>query len=299
MKGAQEKAKLAVNLFLNLALLPVYLVVFTITTLLAVSQIFPARVARHNLRNQKNAGTLLAVFGTSAVLAHYFITFIEDFVFWPLGGLIIKHNPSVQTEIMRASSYAADSQRGLAILSAHFGNIEVSADGLLLTAVRHVSQESPLIALAKPSKNKWATKFLARYRSARGIEIIQTNRKDLVRAMLQGFKQKRAIALLVDQKPARAGLFVNFFGKPAAFPEGGVEIAIKSQAEIVCFASRRVFPGFYSYEGRWLRDETRGSEPVKGIINSYAAWLESIIQKSPWQWCWDYKKWSRLPLSDG
>ncbi|MEY2987220.1 MAG: hypothetical protein RJB13_741 [Pseudomonadota bacterium] len=294
MKSLLSLAKLSLNLLLNLALSPVYLVVIITTTILAVSHIFPARVSRTNLRRQKNAGTVSAVIGTSAVLTHYFLILIEDFVFWPLGGLIIKTNSEVKKEIMNASTFAADSQRGLAVLSAHFGNIEVSADSVMMTAIRHVHPNSPLIALAKPSRSQLATSFLAWYRRRRGLEIIQTNRKDLVRTMIQGFKHKRAIALLVDQKPARLGLFIEFFGTPAAFPEGGIEVAVRSQAEIVCFTSRRIFPGIYTYEGRWLKDELKSTEPVKKILEAYAAWLESVIHKSPWQWCWDYKKWSRV-----
>ncbi len=294
MRSVRSHLKLTVNLILNLALTPIYLFVFTVTTILAVSHAFPARVSRANLRNQKNAGAVSAVFGTSAVLFHYFLILVEDVVFWPLGALIIKHNDTVKNDITNASNFAADSHRGLAVLSAHFGNIEDTADCVFLTALRHAHRDSRVIALAKPSKSRLATNFLAWYRRIRGLDIIQTNRKDLVRAMMQGFKQRRAVALLIDQKPARAGLFVNFLGTPAAFPEGGIEIAVRSQAEFVCITSRRIFPGIYTYEGRWLKDEIRSNQPVKTIMESYAAWLENVIHKSPWQWCWDYKKWSRV-----
>ena len=295
MRSVRLLVKLTVNLILNLALIPVYLLVFSLTTLLAISHVFPARVSRANLRKQKNAGATTAVLGTSAVLAHYFLILIENVVFWPLGGLIIKKNHGVKNDLANASNFAADSQRGMAVLSAHFGNIEVTADCVYLTAVRHAHRDSRVIALAKPSKSRLATSFLTWCRRIRGLDIIQTNRKDLVRAMILGFKQRRVVALLIDQKPARSGIFVNFLGTPAAFPEGGVEIALRSQAEFVCIASRRLFPGIYTYEGRWLKEEIQSNEPVRAIMESYAAWLESLISKSPWQWCWDYKKWSRVP----
>jgi lauroyl/myristoyl acyltransferase len=295
MKRRHPAAKLMLNMMLNAMLAPLYLGLFALTTLLAASHIFPARVARKNLHTQKKAGLFLAVFGTSAVLMHYVLLFIENVIFWPLGALIVRHNQPVRDDVAEASRLAAQEKRGLAILSAHFGNIEVSADGLALTVTHHINAENRVIALAKPSKSAWATRFLAWYRHKRGIEIIQTSRKDLVRAMMQGFKQQKAIALLVDQKPSHAGHFIDFFGSPAAFPEGGIEIALRSRAEMICFSSRRIWPGLYTYEGRWLRNEIHAPEPTHSVLQAYSEWLEGIIHKSPWQWCWDYKKWSRVP----
>lgn len=288
-------SKLALNLFLNIVLSPLYLILFIFTTLLAVTPLFPARVARTNLRQRIGTGAVRTLLGTSAVLFHYVLILLEDFLFWPLGALVIRDNPSVHTELSDASQHAHGNRKGVVVLSAHFGNIEVSADSAALALNNHISSSRPIIALAKPSRVALATQILNWYRKRRCIEVIFTNRKDLVRAMMQSLKQGRALALLVDQKPAHAGYFVDFFGVPAAFPEGGLEVALRSGAEFVCLSSRRLWPGYYTFEGSWLRNEIHAQDPLNALLNSYARWLESVVLKSPWQWCWDYKKWSRRP----
>ena len=288
--------RLVVNLILNFLLVPGYIVLFCLTTVLALTPIFPARIARANLRKLTGAHALKATMGTSLVLFHYILVVLEDFIFWPMGGMLIRDNPSVHEEAEKASQAAHSQNQGLVILSAHFGNIEVSADSLRLLFTKHITPSAPLIALAKPSKHAWATRLLAWYRQARRIEVILTNRKDLVRAMLQALKQGRALALLVDQKPAKAGLFVNFFGQPAAFPEGGVELAMRTNSEFFCFSSRRLWPGVYTFEGKWLHNEKTTANPPSALLQAYANWLENTIKKSFWQWCWDYNKWSRKPL---
>jgi lauroyl/myristoyl acyltransferase len=294
---ATNFSKLTVNLLLNVLLSPVYVAFFVLTTILALTPLFPARIARANLRQRTQAGRMLSFLGTSAVLFHYVLVVLEDFVFWPLGGLIVRDNPKVRNELTDASLHAQQSGRGIALLSAHFGNIEVCADSAALTLVAQIDEDRPIIALAKPSRFAYATKILNWYRAQRKIEVILTNRKDLVRAMMHSLKQGRVLALLVDQKPAHAGYFVDFFGTPAAFPEGGLEVALRTNAEFVCLASRRLWPGCYTFEGCWLREHIRAQQPLDALLKAYARWLELVVLKSPWQWCWDYKKWSRRPTA--
>lgn len=44
-----------------------------------------------------------------------------------------------------------------------------------------------------------------------------------------------------------------------------------------------------------------GSQDAEGqaeiMMAHYVGWLETLIRKSPYQWCWDYRKWSRRPMS--
>ncbi|NBO37975.1 hypothetical protein EBU99_05270 [bacterium] len=289
-----NRIQLAGHIFVNICLIPIYLFFALLAVLLALSPLFPARTARANLRTQFASDFFQTFYGTAAVLFHYFLIIIEDFVFWPLGILLIRDNPTAHSMLNAASARAKENSRGLAVLSAHFGNIEVTADALNATLVPLVSEDTPVMALAKPSSFPWATNLLSWYRKLRRIDVIWTNRKDLARAIIQNLRSGRALALLIDQKPSSAGHFQNFFNSPAAFPEGGVEIALRAQVEFVCIASRRLFPGVYTFEASEIRFS---DEPLKmqDVIQAYALWLESVIRMSPWQWCWDYRKWSRKP----
>jgi lauroyl/myristoyl acyltransferase len=288
-------ARLLWNIFLNILVLPFLFLSYCLAAILALTQLFPARVARGNIRQHWNENAFTIWFGTSAVFLHYILLVIEDFFFWPLGGVVMRDNPDSGVELQTASVKAKADAKGVAVLSAHFGNIEITAQAICAHIQQQISNELPLMALAKPSRFPMATKLLSWYRAKRKIEVILTNRKDLVRVVLSAWKQQRAIAMLIDQKPAHGGLFTPFFGTTASFPEGGVEMALRTNCEFVCVVSRRIWPGFYTFEGCWLKDVHNSEQPSVSVVQGYAKWLESVIRISPWQWCWDYKKWSRKP----
>lgn len=290
-------ARVVGNLVLNFLLLPAYILLIILCLALSVSPLFPARTARENFKNRLGMGTVVRVFSTTAVLFHYILLVIEDFVFFPLQLVSIRNNEGVRREMSNAASSAKEKSVGIAILSAHFGNVEVAAQAAKSIFTPQVSQERKIIALAKPSRFAWATQILGWYRAKRGLEIILTNRKDLIKAILTAIKNERVIALLIDQKPAKDGFFIDFFGTPSAFPEGGVELALRMNTTIVFFAARRLWPGRYTFEGQWYlppSDDTQQTK-ISSLFIAYVDWLEALIRRSPCQWCWDYRKWSRQP----
>jgi lauroyl/myristoyl acyltransferase len=287
--------RLSANILVNFILLPVYLAGFFVCFLLSLSPVFPARTARENFKNRLNLNSPTRILAASAILFHYFLIFIEDFILWPLGLIVLKEHSKACDDVSSASLRAKQKSAGLAVLSAHFGNIEITAQYLNMLLTGHVYDAQKIIALAKPARIPAVTKLLAWYRKLRDIEVLWTNRKDFVKVMMQSLKSGRAVALLIDQKPASQGFFVEFCGAKSAFPDGGVEIAVRSGADFVCAASRRLFPGVYTFEGCSIEFNDNSPRSSETIINSYARWLESVIALSPLQWCWDYRKWSRIP----
>ena len=288
-------ARIGGNLLLNAVLLPLYALFFALCVFIAFSPLFPARTARENFRTRLGFKPALRVMATAATLFHYVLLLIEDFIFWPLGLITIRDNAAARESVTGASLTAQQKKVALTVLSAHFGNIEITAQCLNSLLVAQVNPEQKLLALAKPGRWEWITRLLEWYRNLRGIEVLQTNRKDLPRAMLQALKSGRALALLVDQKPASAGFFVDFFGAQSAFPEGGVDICARMKSEFVFVTSRRLWPGFYTFEGRHFTAHADNDLNSALILTSYARWLEAVIRISPWQWSWDYRKWSRKP----
>ncbi|MEN9810160.1 MAG: hypothetical protein RLZZ488_1727 [Pseudomonadota bacterium] len=283
------------NLLLNAVLLPLYFLLFLLCVFIAISPLFPARTARENFRARLGLKPALRIMATAATLFHYILLLIEDFIFWPLGLVTIRDNAAARESVTKASLIAQQKNVALTVLSAHFGNIEITAQCLNSLLVSQVNRKQRLIALAKPSRWEWITNLLEWYRNLRGIEVLQTNRKDLPRAMLQALKSGRALALLVDQKPASAGFFIDFFGAQSAFPGGGVDVCARMKSEFVFVTSRRLWPGFYTFEGRHFTAHADNDLNSALILTSYARWLEAVIRISPWQWSWDYRKWSRKP----
>jgi lauroyl/myristoyl acyltransferase len=288
-------ARLSANVFVNVLLLPVYLISYLLCLVISLSPVFPARTARENFKNRMHLGKSAQILATSAILFHYVLIFVEDFILWPAGLIVLKGQTQACDEVMSASLRAKEKSAGLAVLSAHFGNIEITAQYLTALLAGHISNENKLIALAKPSRSPALTNLMGWYRGLRKIEVLWTNRKDFIRVMMQSLKGGRAVALLIDQKPASQGFFTEFCGAKSAFPDGGVEIALRSGADFVCATSRRLFPGVYTFEGCSIDIQENSDRNSKNIINFYARWLETVIGRSPLQWCWDYRKWSRNP----
>lgn len=287
--------RMAGNMLMNLLLLPVYVALLVVCFCIALTPLFPARTARENLKARLELSPIDRIFATTATLFHYVLVVIEDFIFFPLG-LLTTHDPLQSFDEIQSSAAAAlKNSTGLVVLSAHFGNIEVSAHCIQtrLKQTQHFDQR--LFALAKPSRWAFATRILSWYRTKRGIDVLWTNRKDLVKAMMLALKSRNALALLVDQKPASGGHFINFFGAASAFPDGGIEVALRVNAEFIFFTSRRIWPGHYTYEAEHFRRSLESPPSAAEILASYVRWLEAVIRKSPWQWCWDYRKWSRQP----
>jgi lauroyl/myristoyl acyltransferase len=294
----QWSLRLMANIIANLLLLPVYSVLFILCTIIAVSPLFPARTARENFKKRLQLTPVGVILATSATLFHYLILLFEDFIFWPLGLMNVKDNPNVRKHFIQASFQAKKKSAGIVILSGHFGNIEFASQCIADLLSEQISPQSPLIALAKPSRSDWMTQLLLWYRNRRGLDVLLTHRKDLVKAILMALKQQRALALLIDQKPATGGRFFNFFGTPSAFPDGGIEIALRAKADFVFFASRRIWPGFLTVEGLVYECSEQEKNDVNRLLTAFVQWLESLIRLSPWQWCWDYRKWSRQPPKD-
>jgi len=290
--------RIAGNSLVNLLLMPIYAAGLLLCFVLALTPIFPARTARENFKNRMQLNAPARVLATTATLFHYVLILIEDFILWPLGLIVLRENSTSCQEVTTASLRAKSNSIGLTVLSAHFGNIEITAQFLNLLLQGQVTEKQLIIALAKPSRAQFITRLLGWYRGLRGIEVLWTNRKDLVKAMLSALKNGRAIALLIDQKPASQGFFVDFYGAQSAFPEGGVDIAMRSNCEFVCAASRRIWPGIYTFEGCSLQFSEDSQRRTETVVRLYARWLESVIELSPWQWCWDYRKWSRQPRSE-
>jgi lauroyl/myristoyl acyltransferase len=181
--------------------------------------------------------------------------------------------------------------------------------GLLL----QIELSRGVVALAQPSR-VWGITELARwYRAKRGIATVLTGSRDVLLTLQGVGASGRSVGLLVDQKPRSGGVFIRFLEGAAAFPHKGLGVMVQQGTPALCAAAVRVFPGYFRYiysdlSNEHLQDVTvshllprneivhapSGVHPVTiKILAEFAAWLETEIRKSPTQWSWDYKKWSR------
>jgi len=271
---------------LNILFFPIYLLGVLFSIILCFLPLFPTRVAKENFQLYLGCNAFEARIRVIGLYVNYLFTFVEYVVFLPLG----------LSQALNLSSYQSFirshfDKNGMIFLSGHIGNVE--ATGWLTSKCLNEFNKK-VVCLAKPSPYGWLTKFIVKYRKLLNIEIILNNHRHVFQEMKQTLHEGHGMALILDQKPLKGGLFLPFFGKMAAFPYHGLHKLLGHNAAVTFLCTKRVFPGcfFIEFQLGKASNSAQYSDP-KDIFIDYVNWLESVIRKAPNQWSWDYKKWSR------
>ena len=282
--------------------------VFMFCLVLTFLPISASRVGIDNLRTQLKASFWQA----RSILAQVYLqyaSYIFELVFmWPLG-LIQTTNTAAFAQLLTdlVKKYNLTDNQGVLCLGAHFGNIE--GLGLAMQESFLQAKLKPFYVLAKPSRFKWANSLMELVREKRGFLVLWTGRPAFQQELLNTAKTGYGLALLIDQKPAKDGLFVKFFEENAAFPSRGVGIGVDAGMAFVHVTARRISLGKFEmiFEEGWNGHLASSSlnSPVSTdvlfstsqIVLSYVEWLEGVVRAYPGQWFWDYRKWSRKEKS--
>ena len=183
--------------------------------------------------------------------------------------------------------------RGVIILAGHFGNWEIGGSAV---AVRDV----PLDVVGRRQSNPLFDRRLRATRERLGMRVIY--RDEGVRPILRALREPRAVALVADQNVIRGGLFVDFFGTPAATTRGPATLARRTGARCV-MASVRCLPGPRArYHLRFIPLELPDTGNVEAddhaFLRSYLATLEEEIRAAPSQYFWPHKRWKTRPEAE-
>lgn len=156
----------------------------------------------------------------------------------------------------------------------------------------------PLSFLARPIDNARVNRLIDSYRCLSGNQPIEKNNS--ARAMLRVLRGGGTVGVLADQNTdVDEGVFVNFFGIPAATTTGLVRMARHTGAAAV--------PGFLFWDDGMqkyhLRFEPavqmRRTEDEDADIRENAARcnevIENYIRAHPDQWLWVHKRWKNRP----
>lgn len=183
--------------------------------------------------------------------------------------------------------------RGVIMAACHIGNWEVHG-------LAHGWLFGPIGVVARPIENPAFDARLVAFRSAGGNTVIYKER-----ALLQVMKLLRAgrgIALLLDQNvEASDGVFVSFFGRPAATTTVAAALAQKTGCAIVPSHTRLTPEGRYrlSYEPalHWTEDTDRAREIFR-ITQQLSLRVERWVRASPEQWLWMHRRWKTQPPAE-
>jgi KDO2-lipid IV(A) lauroyltransferase len=182
------------------------------------------------------------------------------------------------------------SDRGVILLTAHFGNFELLGYALTTLGL-------PLTALMRPLDNEYLTRYVVRARDAGGLRLIF--KRGAAEESDRTLKAGGALCFIADQDAGRKAVFADFFGRPAAWYKSIGLLAMHHRVPIVVGAAYRTRPGFH-YRiavNRIIQPEEWDAqrEPLRWLTQEYARALEELIRRAPEQYLWIHRRWKTRP----
>jgi len=185
---------------------------------------------------------------------------------------------NIRVENMHYFEEALKEGKGVIVLSVHIGNWELGAALIALLGF-------PLWIVVLPHKEGKVDHFFNFQRESKGVKVMPVGRA--ARACLHLLKENKMVALLGDRDFTEKGVVLDFFGKPAFFPEGPAAFALRTGSSIV--------PGFMlrnSDDTFTLRIErpfkfipgADKKQDIANAISQYKLIFEEYIRKYPDQW---------------
>jgi len=189
---------------------------------------------------------------------------------------------------------AAAAERGAVVLTAHLGNFE-------LLAYAHGLLGHPITLVHRPMRNPLVDDAITTLRARAGT--VSLAKKTAAKAALRALRDHAIVAIPADQNQTRRyGVFVDFFGVPAATTPGPARLAMLSRVPVV--------PVFLVREGESDRHRIvvlpeielvrTGDREADIVTNTQrcSAVVEDMLRRHPDQWIWFHKRWKTRPIGD-
>ncbi len=197
----------------------------------------------------------------------------------------------VATEGVENIARARAAGRGYLFVCAHFGSWEVQG-------VAHpLDSGHPIGVVARPLDNDRLDRRLVAVRRMTGNTVIYKQR-----ALVQVMRSLRAgggIAFLIDQNVSEDdGIFVDFFGRPAATTTVTAALAVKTGCALVpCYAVLEPdgrYRSVYEPPIEWTPSGDRERD-IATLTQRMTKVLEGWIRERPEQWLWVHRRWKTQP----
>jgi KDO2-lipid IV(A) lauroyltransferase len=223
-----------------------------------------------------------------AVYAHFGQTLVD--ILWMAGqpkerllSLIVEEGRENVDQVREAG-------KGVVYVTAHFGNWE-------FYGVAWGWMGEPVGVVARPLDNPALDARLTAFRTRSGNTVISKRRalQDILRLLRQG----AGVAILVDQNvQEQDGIFVEFFGRPAATTTVAAALAVKTGCALVPVHCEARPDGRYTFVyGRPIEWTTTGSREadIARLTQQLTTEIESWVRARPEQWLWMHRRWKTQP----
>ena len=180
--------------------------------------------------------------------------------------------------------------RGVVYVTGHFGNWE-------FYGVAFGWLGEPVGVVARPLDNPALEARLTAFRTRSGNTVISKRRalQDILRLLHQG----AGVAVLVDQNvQEQDGIFVEFFGRPAATTTVAAALAVKTGCALLPVHCEVRPDGRYKFVyGRPLEWTTTGNrqDDIARLTQELTTVIEGWVRERPEQWLWMHRRWKTQP----
>jgi KDO2-lipid IV(A) lauroyltransferase len=191
-----------------------------------------------------------------------------------------------KSNLMKAHSKG----KGVLVLTAHVGNWE-----LMPNIIRSYGLHASFVY--RPLDFEPADLFLYEYRSRYGC--IPIPKKNSMRKIIKSLKNQLCVGILLDQDARRkAGIFTEFFGRPACTNTGLALMALKTGAPVITAFIVRHGMGFKMIFGQEIPLVHSGQRAADIHLNTlqYNQAIEAFVREYPDQWLWVHRRWKTKPL---
>ena len=198
----------------------------------------------------------------------------------------------VRFEHTELIAQAARQQRGVVLLSAHFGNWELTALTLPLIT------DQPVTVITKRIKNPAVDHFIDQARQRTGNQLVRAHRVGTIIPKI--IRENRALALLADQSARpEHDFYVPFFNIPTLTFRTPAVLALRFGMPVIIGFSERQPDGTYrvALEQLPTDDLPATEEGAKMLMQRYHQRLEAAIRRHPEQWLWQHRRWKHSPTS--
>ena len=186
---------------------------------------------------------------------------------------------------------AMKSGKGVLLLTGHFGAWEVGS-------FVHSLNGYPIKIVVRDLDNAKVDALVKRYRTMHGNETVDN--REFLRGLLSAMRANETVGILMDTNMTPPqGVFVDFFGLPAATAAGMARVAMKTGASVV--------PAYTVWDDALkkykicfdpaVRTIHTGDTAADVVANTqrYNEVLESIVRRHPNQWLWVHRRWKTRP----
>jgi len=174
--------------------------------------------------------------------------------------------------------------KGCVVVTAHYGNFE-------LLARKVVIQGYVANVIARDSDDPGITGITTRIRESGGYRVFDKDQP--VIGAFRSLRNNEILGILPDQNES-GGVFVDFFGRPAATATGPAVLSLRSGAPIVPAFCARVGDDAYSatvYPPIAFDPTGDEDKDVQELTALLTAAIEREVRRNPSQWLWLHDRW--------